>query len=85
METQEEELKIKELEVETNTENYEVGDVITAIYEQQWLLTQVYIDQQKAGETRESCFHGTRQEKSVQDDCLLTLEEDICLSVPIGS
>jgi hypothetical protein len=51
VETQEEEFKIKELEVETITENYEVGDVITAIYEQQWLLTQVYIDQQKAGET----------------------------------
>jgi hypothetical protein len=81
-ETQEEESEEEEGDVEMNMENYEVGDFVTAVYEEQWLLAQVDIDQQNAGQTHVNLAYMERIGKNQfkwpkQDDRLLTLKEDI--------
>jgi hypothetical protein len=61
---------------------YDVGDFVAAVYEDQWLLAQVDIDQDKAGKTHVNLTYMERVGKNAfkwpkQDDRLLTLREDI--------
>jgi hypothetical protein len=72
----------------------EVGDFVTAVYDGNWLLAQVDIDQDKAGDTHVNLsymervgYNQFRWPKHV--DLLLTLKEDIltrgCTPVMVGS
>ncbi len=61
---------------------YDVGDFVAAVYEDQWLLAQVDIDQDKAGKTHVNLTYMERVGKNAfkwpkQDDRLLPLREDI--------
>jgi hypothetical protein len=61
---------------------FEVGDFVTAVYEGQWLLAQVDIDQDKAGTSHVNLTYMERVGRNQfrwpkQDDRLLTLKEDI--------
>jgi hypothetical protein len=102
-EEQEEEMSVKESEKEKlrgrekrrkEKETYEVGEFVTAVYEGQWLLAQVDIDQDQAGEDHVNLTYMTRVGKNqfkwpTQHDQLLTLREDIltkcCAPTLVGS
>ena len=65
---------------------YEVGDFVTAIYDGDWFIAQVDIDQDKAGDTHVNlsymekiAYNQFRWPKN--HDLLLTLKEDILTSV----
>ncbi len=63
-------------------QEYQVGEFVTAIYEGQWLLAQVDIDQDNAGSSHVNLTYmekvGDNQFKwPKHDDRLLTLKEDI--------
>ncbi len=69
-------------EMEVETEVFEVGDFVAAVYEGEWLLAQVDIDQDQAGDTHINLAYMERVGKNQfkwpkQDDRLLTLREDI--------
>jgi hypothetical protein len=73
-----------EVELEDQTENvvFEVGDFVAAVYEGDWLLAQVDIDQDHAGDTHVNLTYMEKVGKNQfkwpkQDDRLLTLREDI--------
>jgi hypothetical protein len=62
--------------------SYEVGEFVTAMYENQWLVAQVDIDQGKAGDTHVNLTYmekvGNNQFRwPKHHDLLLTLREDI--------
>jgi hypothetical protein len=72
----------KHVEMEAEPEMFEVGDFVAAVYEGQWLLAQVDIDQDQAGDTHINLAYMERVGKNQfkwpkQDDRLLTLREDI--------
>jgi hypothetical protein len=72
----------KHVEMEAEPEMFEVGDFVAAVYEGQWLLAQVDIDQDQAGNTHVNLAYMERVGKNQfkwpkQDDRLLTLREDI--------
>ncbi len=59
-----------------------MGDFVAAVYEGEWLLAQVDIDQDHAGDTHVNLAYMARVGKNQfkwpkQDDRLLTLREDI--------
>jgi hypothetical protein len=63
-------------------QQYEVGEFVTAVYEGKWLLAQVDINQDEAGDTHVNLSYmqrvGENQFKwPKQHDLLLTLKEDI--------
>jgi hypothetical protein len=64
------------------TQEYQVGEFVVAVYEGQWLLAQVDINQDKAGSSHVNLTYmekvGDNQFKwPKHDDLLLTLKEDI--------
>jgi hypothetical protein len=68
--------------VKKSGEHYEVGDFVTAVYEGQWHLAQVDIDQDHASSTHVNLTYMERAGKNQfkwpkHDDRLLTLKEDI--------
>jgi hypothetical protein len=73
---------------------YEVGDFVTALYDGNWLLAQVDINQDRAGDTHVNLSYmekvGENQFRwPKHNDLLLTLKEDIltrgCTPVMVGS
>ncbi len=71
-----------QMETETEKEVFEVGDFVAAVYEGAWLLAQVDIDQDKAGDTHVNLTYMERVGRNQfkwpkQEDHLLTLREDI--------
>jgi hypothetical protein len=71
-----------QMEADTEKEMFEVGDFVAAVYEGVWLLAQVDIDQDKAGDTHVNLTYMERVGKNQfkwpkQEDRLLTLREDI--------
>jgi hypothetical protein len=65
---------------------YEVGDFVTAVYEGQWLIAQVDINQDHAGTTHVNLNYMERISDNQfrwpkHDDRLLTLKEDILTTV----
>ncbi len=72
---------------ESDDEQYEVGEFVTAVYEDEWLVAQVDIDQSKAGNTHVNLNYmeqvGYNQFKWPKNyDILLTLREDILTRCP---
>ncbi len=71
-----------EKEMDAEMEVFEVGDFVAAVYEGEWLLAQVDIDQDRASYTHVNLAYMERVGRNhfkwpKQDDCLLTLKEDI--------
>jgi hypothetical protein len=81
-----------QMEAETEKKVFEVGDYVTAVYDDTWLLAQVDIDQDKAGDTYVNLTYMERVGRNQfkwpkQEDRLLTLREDMWyfLSVTLPS
>jgi len=80
----------KERQKQKENEKFEVGEFVTAVYEGEWLLAQVDINQDSAGETHVNLNYmekiGDNKFKWPQSyDLLLTLREDILMkcSAPV--